>query len=337
MSAGRKELLCGNCRKRVSYQILKRPAKRIVKGVEIVYEEYYGICDECKEELMVPGIDDQNEESIEVIYRKEKELIQIQEIKEILRRYNIEKRPLSKLMGFGELTITRYLDGQLPSKKYSDYLYQVLSDDQNMIKIIEKNKSTVSQITTKKVLQEIEKRKKEMVVRNSADKVALYIVNSGREITNLLLQKILYYVKGISCVFDGTSMIPEPCEAWKFGPVFPTVYDKYKDFGGSEIKSCLSAEYVSELLTEKEKDLVDYVLNTIGIYNAWFLKDLTHAEKPWIKARHGLGENDFCNDQMDDEIIEEYFKEMDLKYDFKTADGINRYIKDMQSSWEYIG
>ena len=31
---------------------------------------------------------------------------------------DIEKRPLSKLLGFGELTITRYLDGQLPSVKY---------------------------------------------------------------------------------------------------------------------------------------------------------------------------------------------------------------------------
>ena len=37
---------------------------------------------------------------------------------------DIEKRPLSKLLGFGELTITRYLDGQLPSVKYSNILFQ---------------------------------------------------------------------------------------------------------------------------------------------------------------------------------------------------------------------
>ena len=79
--------------------------------------------DNCKSELFVPGVTDQNEERIEELYRKRKNLITISEIKKILNKYNIEKRPLSKLLGMGELTITRYMDGQLPSKKYSDYLY----------------------------------------------------------------------------------------------------------------------------------------------------------------------------------------------------------------------
>ena len=51
-------------------------------------------------------------ETIEHFNRDSKDLVKI------LEKYNIEKRPLSKLLGFGELTITRYLDGQLPSVKY---------------------------------------------------------------------------------------------------------------------------------------------------------------------------------------------------------------------------
>ena len=43
MSVGKKELLCSNCRKRVSYHIFKRPAKTIIKAIEIKYEEYYGM------------------------------------------------------------------------------------------------------------------------------------------------------------------------------------------------------------------------------------------------------------------------------------------------------
>lgn len=27
------------------------------------------------------------------------------------------------------------------------------------------------------------------------------------------------------------------------------------------------------------------MLDTFGIYNAWFLKDLTHGEEPWKEAR----------------------------------------------------
>ena len=119
MSAGKRELLCSKCCKRVSYHIFKRPAKTIIKDIEIEYEEYYGLCDECQSEIYVPGLDDRNEDVIEEEFRKKKDLITISDIKKILEKYNVEKRPLSKLLGFGELTITRYIDGQLPSAKYS--------------------------------------------------------------------------------------------------------------------------------------------------------------------------------------------------------------------------
>jgi hypothetical protein len=67
---GKKELLCIECRKRVSYHICKRPVKTLIKDSEIEYEEYYGICDECKMEIYLLGLDDQNEEIIEEAYRK---------------------------------------------------------------------------------------------------------------------------------------------------------------------------------------------------------------------------------------------------------------------------
>ena len=91
MIMGRKnELLCSKCRKRVSYKIFKRPVKVKIKDMELEYEEYYGICDNCKSELFVPGVTDQNEERIEELYRKRKNLITISEIKKILNKYNIE-------------------------------------------------------------------------------------------------------------------------------------------------------------------------------------------------------------------------------------------------------
>ena len=65
-----------------------------IKDMELEYEEYYGICDNCKSELFVPGVTDQNEERIEELYRKRKNLITISEIKKILNKYNIEKRKL---------------------------------------------------------------------------------------------------------------------------------------------------------------------------------------------------------------------------------------------------
>lgn len=330
MSAGKRELLCSKCCKRVSYHIFKRPAKTIIKDIEIEYEEYYGLCDECQSEIYVPGLDDRNEDVIEEEFRKKKDLITISDIKKILEKYNVEKRPLSKLLGFGELTITRYIDGQLPSAKYSDILLEVSRDEQKMKEYVEANKEKVSAVAVNKVIRAIEKCEVEKKYDNSAEKIALYIISSGREITNLFLQKILYYVKAISELFEGKSIIMEPCEAWKFGPVFPSVYEKFKEFGKQEIEISLSKEYVNGLLTKQEKQVTDYVMNTFGIYNAWFLKDLTHHEEPWIAARKGLSEDDASRNLMDEEIISHYFAKINEKYDLKTVVGVEAYINDMK-------
>lgn len=331
MNAGKKELLCSKCRKKVSYHIFKRPAKTILKDIEIEYEEYYGICDECKSEMFVPGIDDRNEEELENEFRKRKELITISDIKKILEKYNVEKRPLSKLLGFGELTITRYIDGQLPSARYSEILYDVLKNEQKMKEYVATNKEDVSVVAVNKVLRAIEKCEMEKKYDNSAEKIALYIISSGKEITNLLLQKILYYVKAISGIFEGESIILEPCEAWKFGPVFPSVYEKYREFGKQEIELNVSKEYVNELLSESEKQIIDYVMNTFGIYNAWFLKDLTHLEEPWIAARKGLSEEDACRNLMDEDIISKYFAKINKMYNLKTNAGVEAYINAMKN------
>lgn len=78
MNAGKKELLCSKCRKRVSYHIFKRPAKTLIKDLENEYEEYYGICDECKLEIYVPGLDDRNEEILRKLIEKKENLLQFQ-------------------------------------------------------------------------------------------------------------------------------------------------------------------------------------------------------------------------------------------------------------------
>lgn len=122
----------------------------------------------------------------------------------------------------------------------------------------------------------------------------------------------------------------EPCEAWKFGPVFPSVYEKYREFGKQEIEISLSKEYVNGLLTKQEKQVTDYVMNTFGIYNAWFLKDLTHHEEPWIAARKGLSEDDASRNLTDEEIISHYFAKINEKYDLKTVVGVEAYINDMK-------
>jgi len=143
--SGQQQILCWNCRTRTEYTIKSRKSLRIIKGTEYAYNEQYAVCNTCGEEVMVPGLSDVNEHELDNLYRRNNGLITIDDIHTILKKYNIEKRPLSNLLGFGELTITRYLDGQLPARRYSDLLLRVLNDDNAMREILLENKCNITE------------------------------------------------------------------------------------------------------------------------------------------------------------------------------------------------
>ena len=50
------------------------------------------------------------------------------------------------------------------------------------------------------------------------------------EVTPLMLQKLLYFIQGESYALNGEPIFPENCQAWVHGPVYPEVYDMFRNF-----------------------------------------------------------------------------------------------------------
>ena len=51
-------------------------------------------------------------------FRKQNNIISLEHILEIPKKYNIGKRSLSLLLGWGGQTFIRYCDGDMPTKQY---------------------------------------------------------------------------------------------------------------------------------------------------------------------------------------------------------------------------
>lgn len=134
--------------------------------------------------------------------------------------------------------------------------------------------------------------------RNKALDIAKYIIcvalNNGDSITNLKLQKLLYYAQAWYLVNNGNKKLFEDrILAWQYGPVVQAVYDTYKEFGRSQIvidenecdldkNFCNIPEYVKTYLNE--------FCNEFFRYSATELVTMTHQEKPWIEAiAKGIG------------------------------------------------
>jgi putative zinc finger/helix-turn-helix YgiT family protein len=134
---------CPECRKDVDYQIKELVEKKEVRGLEFEYTAERAYCNECKSEIFIPELHDKNLKKIDAAYREKAGVIKVSEIKEIVEQYNTGKRPLSLLLGWGETTLTRYLDGDIPSKSYSETLKKVKSDYNYMRQLAAENSDKV--------------------------------------------------------------------------------------------------------------------------------------------------------------------------------------------------
>lgn len=110
--------------------------------------------------------------------------------------------------------------------------------------------------------------------------------NGGDNMTNLKLQKLLYYQQGYHLAKFDTPLFDEDVEAWVYGPVVPVVYDYYKHYG-SQI---LPVEGEEIILSDEEEKLFGEVFEAYREFSAIGLMNMTHREKPWIMAEpHNRG------------------------------------------------
>ena len=104
----------------------------------------------------------------------------------------------------------------------------------------------------------------------------------GDLISNLKVQKILYYVQGFHLAMYGKPIFNEDIYAWQHGPVVKEAYHHFKEFGAGHIE--LSNEDVEKHYVEfsdAENQLMFDVWDAYGQYSAYRLMTFTHEEPPW--------------------------------------------------------
>lgn len=100
----------------------------------------------------------------------------------------------------------------------------------------------------------------------------------GELMSNLKLQKMLYYEQGYHLAKFGTPLFQEEIEAWMYGPVVPSVYEYYSKFGANGISP---EREELDLDNELEEKLFNEVFIAYSPYSAIGLMNKTHEEKPW--------------------------------------------------------
>lgn len=178
---------------------------------------------------------------------------------------------------------------------YNEHLFDFYCWGEHM-KIIKK---WVCRLLTKGVKYNIIELKGGMYMYDVLD-VSRFVINYSNEkgygVSNLKLQKILYFIQAFFLLNKNEPCFDEDIEAWDFGPVVPKVYREYKRYGSCDIPTIKSyydssdfwnserIKYRDDIINKYDKELIMDVIDEFSDYSATALVQLTHKQKPWRDA-----------------------------------------------------
>lgn len=127
-----------------------------------------------------------------------------------------------------------------------------------------------------------------MSIKPTAIDVAQYLIDTHGAMTNLKLQKILYFVQAWNLTWNGDPAFQGEIQAWQMGPASPELYEAAKHYGKEPVRVLSSAN--PELVDEDLRAVIAAIMEHYGEMTAGQLVELTHEDSAWVAARDGLPE-----------------------------------------------
>lgn len=137
----------------------------------------------------------------------------------------------------------------------------------------------------------------------------------GYPISNLKLQKELYFAQGYYLQAHGTPLFAEEISTWKYGPVVEKVYDWFQRYGSNFIPSTyeyLDLKWMSNdfeyvrfnpaIFEPKDLEFIHRIIRKLTKYSVSDLNTITMSQDPWINAKESVKKI------IDKQLIRDYFQ-----------------------------
>ena len=151
-----------------------------------------------------------------------------------------------------------------------------------------------------------------------ANELIAFGLKHDRPLTQMKLQKLLFFMQGWHLGLTGDPLFENDFEAWDYGPVVPAVYQEFRDFGirginrfGRSLIPCGDDFVIAEpplQQPERLASLFDRIWLVYGRYSGNQLSDMTHRpDTPWTKVRAPYGEDVPRSLLIPKDLMKEYF------------------------------
>lgn len=283
---------CPSCRKMVPFTTERVTTATELDGAVYSYEADQARCAVCGAEAVYEPYREAAALAFGDAVRTAKGIVTLAVVRDLPRKYHIGKRPLSRLLGWGELTYTRFIEGHVPSRQYSDCIQGLYDNPLAYQRLLRANKDLVSPRSFEQSMRAVQK-----VIRNDfPDSERLLEVGnafcalSDGNVGAMELQKLTYYAQGFSMVLCRAPLFTTLPRAWAAGPVYGQLW---KEFGAAQQDESEGNGLVDftedNCFTEVEEIVIRAVWRAFGGYSGTVLSKITHREDPWRLARERAG------------------------------------------------
>lgn len=320
---------CPLCDKTHEVEERKRITTITLKGEEVTYEERFYFCtnaDEDENEFETGAMTNENLLNARNAYRVKKELLTSDEIVAIRESYGLSQVDLSKLLGWGEATISRYESKAIQDEAY-DIMLRLIRD--NPLKALEFLKKNSDKFSTSKyseiranIIDKLDSYGKEFLTRQTfegeyasfeepsdsngftmlnIDKIEAMISYIAQKVDNLFkvkLMKMLWYSDALSFVDNGYSITGMVYRHEPMGAL-PVGHYSLMNLENLNVQEEMSYNFDTMLhiyptddmdysvLSDEEKAILDRVILKFKDYKAKDIVDYMHGESAYLETKSG--------------------------------------------------
>ncbi|MDY5616189.1 MAG: DUF4065 domain-containing protein [Helicobacter sp.] len=137
-----------------------------------------------------------------------------------------------------------------------------------------------------------------MKAKNVANHIINYCLSINNPVSNLQLQKILYFIDIYHLIRTKERLIDdEYFKAWDYGPVIESIYKKYSYFASNPI-NIFQDDTTEEFEDNIKGELYGYIDKLSKMYPSFLVEKSHEPNSPWSKtARYEI---------ISPELLEEY-------------------------------
>ena len=316
---------CPICDKIHTIEKRKRKTEGIIKGDVVGYEEIYYFCPTTREEeneFVPAALMDENLLRARDAYKCSKGLLTSNEISDIRKYYEVTQNEFSNLLGWGDITVTRYESKNIQDETYDNLMRMVKENPLFALQSLEKHKAKFTeekfQIIRKKIVTRVEESgiryfKKQEI--NSAylnyndesdfngykrldleklESVIGYFANFLSKLYKVKLMKLLWYADVIHYKRHGKAMFGLVYKHMTYGALplayneiiyLPTVkVEEEVMYDSISYKIVLNTEVNISKFTLEELNILELICRKFKDYGSREMVDYMHKERAYIET-----------------------------------------------------